>query len=206
MTRKQFAEKISSGADIMGVPLDDQALDRLFVYYNELQRWNRKVNLVSRQEHDWVRIHFLDSLAALGLGLLGGRGKIVDLGAGAGFPGLPLKIAANDLFLGMAEASGKKCAWLRHLVRELGLEGAQVMEGRFSDLAEARWSQHFDAAVSRAAAKPSMILDFARPFVTPGGRALIYTTENLTESGLGKVHPYRVPGSKVPSVIWEVEI
>jgi len=205
MTRDQFIHDITTGAEAMGVQLDERAKDRLFIYFSELERWNRKVNLVSRKQHDWIHIHFLDSLAPLGLGLLGETGRVVDLGAGAGFPGVPLKIAREGIFLGMAEASGKKCAWLKHLTRLLEIDDAQVLEGRFEDLIGGGWSGSFDVAVSRAAAKPWRILDLARPFLCPGGRALIYTTEALVEEGLGKVHHYKVPGSKVPSVIWEVE-
>jgi 16S rRNA (guanine527-N7)-methyltransferase len=117
---------------------------------------------------------------------------------------VPLKIAREGLFLGMAEASGKKCAWLKHLTRVLEIEEAQVLEGRFEDLIDNGWAGGFDIAVSRAAAKPWKILDLARPFLVPGGRVLVYTTEALVKEGLGRIHPYRVPGSKVPSVIWEV--
>ncbi len=206
MIREQFIRDLSAGAETMGVLLTEQALNRLFLYYSELQRWNRKVNLVSRKQRDWISIHFLDSLSCLGLDLLGQGNSIVDLGSGAGFPGLPLKIARDDLFVGLAEASGKKCAWLRHLTRTLELERVLVMEGRFEELVEDEWAGKFDVAVSRAAAKPWKILDTARPFVTDGGRVLIYTTEALVKKDRGKVHPYRVPGSKVPSVIWEVEV
>ena len=130
---------------------------------------------------------------------------MVDLGAGAGFPGVPLKVAREDVFLGMAEASVKKCAWLKHLMRVLEMDEAQVLEGRFEELLSSGWAGTFHTAVSRAAAKPWKIVDLARDFLVPGGRALVYTTEALVEKGGGKIHPYRVPGSKVPCVIWEVK-
>jgi len=206
MTREQFIKELTRGAESMGLPLNSSAVDRMFLYYSELQRWNRKVNLVSRQRHDWIPIHFLDSLSALGLGLLVEGARVVDLGAGAGFPGMPLKIARDSIFLCLAEASGRKCAWLKHLVRSLDLDGAQVLEGRFEDLIDGGWAGNFDVAVSRAAARPRKIVDLARPFLVPGGRILIYTTAALVEKGAGRVHPYKVPGSKVPSVIWEIII
>ena len=206
MTREQFINELTIGAEAMGIQLDERAKERLFIYYTELERWNRKVNLVSRRPHDWISIHFLDSLAPLALGLLGKDGRVVDLGAGAGFPGMPLKIAREGISLCMAEASGKKCTWLKHLIRALDVSEAQVLEGRFEELMDSGWAGCFDTAVSRAAAKPRKILDLARPFLVPGGRMLVYTTEALVEEGVGKVHPYRVPGSKVPSVIWEVVV
>ena len=206
MTREQFIHDLTTGAEAMGIRLDEQAKSRLFIYYTALERWNHKVNLVSRRPHDWIRIHFLDSLAPLALGLLGKGGRVVDLGAGAGFPGMPLKIAQEGISLCMAEASGKKCTWLKHLTRVLELKEAQVLEGRFEELTDSGWAGCFDTAVSRAAAKPWKILELARPFLAPGGRALVYTTEALVEEGVGRVHPYKVPGSKVPSVVWEVKI
>ncbi len=60
MNKEQFINELTTGAEAMGIPLDDKAKDRLFIYYSELERWNRKVNLVSRQQHNWIRIHFLD--------------------------------------------------------------------------------------------------------------------------------------------------
>jgi 16S rRNA (guanine527-N7)-methyltransferase len=206
MDEQTFISKMTEGTRAMGIQLDERAIDRLFIYFNELERWNRKINLVSRQQHDWVRIHFLDSLAPLGLGLLGEAARVVDLGAGAGFPGVPLKIAMEGIFLGMAEASGKKCAWLKHITRLLEIDETMVLEGRFEGLSGNEWTGDFDVAVSRAAAKPWKILNLARPFLTPGGKVLVYTTEALVEKDLGRIHPYTVPGSKVPSVIWEVTI
>ena len=206
MTKEQFIHDLVTGAQAMGIQLDERAKERLFIYYTELERWNRKVNLVSRRPHDWISIHFLDSLAPLALGLLGKDGRVVDLGAGAGFPGMPLKIAREDISLCMAEASGKKCTWLKHLIRALDVSETQVLEGRFEELMASGWAGCFDTAVSRAAAKPWKILDLARPFLAPGGRLLVYTTEALVDEGLGRINPYQVPGSKVPSVIWEVTI
>lgn len=205
MNKDTFITQISDGAEVMGIHLHNLAKDRLFMYYSELQRWNKKVNLVSRQQGDWIRTHFLDSLAPLSLNLLEKGHDVVDLGAGAGFPGVPLKIVQESMVLSLAEASGKKCAWLRHLMRVLEMDNTRVLEGRFDELARQGWAGKFEVAVSRAAAKPWKILDFARTFLGPGGRALIYTTEELVGKE-GKVHPYQVPGSKVPSVIWEVQV
>jgi len=114
-------------------------------------------------------------------------------------------VASPGLFLGMAESSGRKCAWLKHLVRILGLEEAEVLEGRFESLVKQGWGASFDLAVSRAAAKPAKVLEQAGNFLATGGRLLVYTTEDLVQKGTGKVHAYRVHGSRIPSVIWEVK-
>ena len=204
MNKDQFIDKLASGARALGIALSEEAVDRLFIYHSELEKWNRKVNLVSRQQADWVRVHFLDSLVPLGMGLIKGDEVAVDLGSGAGFPGVALKVASPGLSMDLAEASGKKCAWLNHLLRTLELENARVLNGRFEELLEEGRGGQYGLVVSRAAAKPVEISAFARHFLTPDGRALVYTTEALVPKGVGTVHPYTVPGSKVPSVIWEV--
>lgn len=204
MDKSQFIQSMSTGAEKLNIPLSEKAAGQLFVYYTELEKWNQKVNLVSRQQADWVRVHFLDSLVPLGMGLVEGSERTVDLGSGAGFPGVPLKAASPGLAMDLAEAVGKKCAWLNHLLRTLELTNARVLGGRFEELLEEGRARQYDLVVSRAAAKPKELCRFARLFLAPGGKALIYTTRALVEEGVGTVHPYTVPGSKVPSVIWEV--
>lgn len=193
------------GAATLNVPVGEGAAEKLFLYCRELERWNRRVNLVSRKQPDWVRVHFLDSLVPLSMGLLEGEERLVDLGAGAGFPGLPLKIVRPSLTLVMVESSGKKCAFLRHVVRTLNLSGAEVAEGRFDRVLEGGMAGSFDVAVSRAAAKPGAILKAAAPFLAEEGRAMIFTSESLASRGPGTIHPYRLPGSDLPTVIWLVE-
>lgn len=205
MTKDEFIRELTSGSSELGVHLDETARERFYLYYCELERWNRRINLVSRNEPDWVRVHFLDSLAPLALGLTGVMERMVDLGAGAGFPGIPLKIARPATFLALAEASGRKCAWLRHLAHTLELGGTQVLEGRFDVLAKNGCEHGFSLAVSRAAARPDKIVRQAGKFLARDGRLLVYTTKDLVDEGRGRIHPYQVPGSKVPSVIWEVK-
>ena len=204
MTRDHFIEDLFNISAEMGMPLGGPAGDGFALFYQELKKWNTRINLVSRKKTDWVRVHFLDSLAPLGLGLIKGHENMIDLGAGAGFPGIPLKIVKPDLQLSLAEGSGKKCAWLRHIVRTLSLENTQVLEGRFDNIAEKLGKHGFNLAVSRAAAKPDQMACQAKDFLAHGGRLLVYTTRNLVAEDMGRVYPYQIPGSKVPSVIWEV--
>jgi 16S rRNA G527 N7-methylase RsmG len=89
-------------------------------------------------------------------------------------------------------------------VRLLELEEVDVFEGRFDELAGEPGAHNFDLAVSRAAARPPQIVKQAEGFLVPDGRLLVYTTQDLVIKGVGNVYPYLVPGSKVPSVIWEV--
>lgn len=203
METEEFIKSLKQGAKELGIELNPEQLDQFVAYFRELEKWNRNINLVSRKEHDWTRVHFLDSLVPLGMNLVSGSEKMVDLGAGAGFPGLALKIGSPGLEVFLAEASGKKCAFLRHIIRTLDLKDVHVMEGRFEEIATER-DGRFDLVVSRASAKPRLILEVAQPLLREGGRALIYTTEDLADLDRGGLHPYRMPGSPREWVIWEV--
>jgi len=199
-----FQQKLGSGAAAMGVLLKYETLEKFSLFFVELARFNKRVNLVSRRHQDWIRTHFLDSLVPLALDLVPEKGSVLDLGAGAGFPGVPLKLARPGLCLDLAEASGKKCAWLRHLVRILDLEKTGVLEGRFEDLLVGGAAGVYDLVVTRAAGRPALMVQAARPFLRAGGRLLIFTRTGYAEKGIGTVHPYTIPGSTIPSVIWEI--
>ena len=118
------------GADRLGAPLDPTRVEQFAAYAALLQLWGKKINLTSRRtETEIVVYHFLDSLA--GLQVLGRREvRLADIGAGAGFPGLPLKIALPALSLTLMESSHKKISFCREVVRTLGLEGVTFLEER----------------------------------------------------------------------------
>lgn len=203
-TTRGFKKELDRGANAMGISLDEGTLEQFALFFSELTRFNERINLVSRKKKDWIRVHFLDSLAPAALGLVPGGGRLLDLGAGAGFPGIPLKLACPGLQLGLAEASGKKCAWLRHLVRILNLEGTAVLEGRFEDLPAREGGESWDLVVTRAAAKPTSVVPVAMPFLKPGGRVLVFTRGGLVEAGKGTLYPYSIPGMSTLSAIWEI--
>ena len=183
--QSDFIKKLLQGTRALNIDLDASSAEKLFVYHRELERWNRQINLVSRKQPEWVRAHFLDSLVPLGMGLIQGSERMIDLGAGAGFPGLPLKVARPRIMLGMAEGSGKKCAFLKHVVRAMDIDSATVLEGRFDSLLEEGWKNQFDVAVSRAAAKPNRIMNASSDFLNEKGRILIYTTPELIDKNRG---------------------
>ncbi len=203
MNKKKFKSEMKTRALAMGIDLAGSSLARFTIYYTELKKWSKNVNLVSKKEPDWLGVHFLDSLAPLALGLIRGDERVADLGSGAGFPGLALKIAVPSLDLVLVESSGKKCAFLRHVSRSLGLEQAAVLEGRFSVVAPSE-SDGFDLIVSRASAKPLRVIDEAMPSLKTKGRVLIYTSSSLADENVGNSYSYKVPGTNRSWVIWEV--
>ena len=158
----------------LGIDLDGEQVERFRSYYDELVSWNENVNLTAVTDRVEVQErHFLDSLAvasALPANVLDGRGGLLDVGSGAGFPGLPLKIAYPRIDVTLLEATAKKTAFLRHVVDKLGLEGVEVVTGRAEEVAHRpEMRERFGAVVSRAVARLDVLAELCLPFCEVGG-------------------------------------
>ena len=152
---------------------DETALDRFEIYHRLLAEWNEKMNLTAITDPVAVaEKHFADSLAALPY-LKPGM-KVVDVGTGAGFPGVPLLIMEPGLELTLADSLQKRLTFLDALLKELGLKAALV-HGRAEDLGQNKlYREQFDAALSRAVANLPVLLELTTPFVRVGGTAIAY--------------------------------
>jgi 16S rRNA (guanine527-N7)-methyltransferase len=161
-------------ARLMGLQLNEEHLGVFEIYYRELVAWNKKVNLTAITDYDQVQIkHFLDSLTCL-LAVRSPKseipGRAIDIGAGAGFPGLPLKIVCSGLQLTLLEATGKKVGFLEHIVSRLGLAGVEVIKGRAEELGrDAARREGYDLALARAVAELPVLVEYALPFCRLGG-------------------------------------
>jgi 16S rRNA (guanine527-N7)-methyltransferase len=166
-----------SGARELGVELDAHQLDLFERYYRLLKSASSRMSLTSVTGYEAVQQrHFLESLALLpalrqaDLLASGGRERVLDLGAGAGLPGLPLKIAVPDLSLTLLEATARKAAFLRQAVSELALEQVEVLLGRAEEVArQADRRQAYELVVARAVAPLPTLLEMALPFLRIGG-------------------------------------
>jgi 16S rRNA (guanine527-N7)-methyltransferase len=158
-------------AQQLGIKLTEQQLAQFDVYQKELLLWNAKTNLVSeKSSQEIVSRHFLDSLTALQF-IDKPDARIVDIGCGAGFPGLPLKIAAPELALYLLETNRKKMSFLKHIVRTLNLSSALFLHDRVENLlVENKWKGFFDIVISRAAFKLPEFLPYAAFFLAKGGK------------------------------------
>jgi 16S rRNA (guanine527-N7)-methyltransferase len=169
---EEFIEALREGEKGIGILLDREKEEALVRYFLELEKWNAKKNLTSLQDPKEIAIkHFVDSLTLLPL--LKKEDRILDIGTGAGFPGLVLKIAKDDLRVTLLEASFKKVAFLKHLKRVLKLEGLEVIHGRAEDpeLVE-KEKERFSVVVSRALGALGDFLKLALPYLFKGGRAI----------------------------------
>lgn len=167
---------LRAGASELGVELDGEALDRFDGYLGLLQTWGRKMNLSGRLETDEiVTHHFLDSLSGAAELSSGAGSRVIDIGAGAGFPSLPLKLALPHLEVLLVESSRKKVSFLKEVVRLTRMSGAAAIWARAEEAARrVELQRAFDWCVSRAVAASAAVVELAAPFLVPGGRVLLY--------------------------------
>lgn len=166
--------RLVEGAAGLSVALGDAQVAQFRRYRDELIAWNRRVNLTAVTEPDEVvRKHFLDSLsvaAALSGGAWESGLRLLDVGSGGGFPGIPLAIAFPQWDVALLEATGKKAAFLEHVVELLGLDGASVLGGRAETVAhDPEHREAYDVVVSRAVAPMAVLAELCLPFCRPGG-------------------------------------
>ncbi len=170
-------EVLARAAEDLGLPLSAQQLQQFEEYYHELIAANRHVSLTSVTDYQEVqRRHFGESLAVgaalhrAGVLKPGEMARVLDLGAGAGFPGLPMRIAHPALRLTILEATRKKTAFLERLVARLALEGVTVVTGRAETVAhEPAHREGYDLALARAVAPLAVLVELALPFLKVGG-------------------------------------
>ncbi len=156
-----------------GIALSPQQLAQLRSYAQELRSWNERLNLTAISDLAAIyRLHFLDSLSLARFWGDGPR-SLVDIGSGAGFPGLPLKILRPELQLTLVESVGKKAEFLRHMAGELGLSGLRVLVARAEDVGRDRAEREaHDLVTARAVAELRVLVEYALPLLEVGGRLL----------------------------------
>lgn len=155
----------------LGLELDKTTLERFDAYMKLVIEWNEKINLTSITEHDeFIVKHFCDSISLLGNVELKKGAKVIDIGTGAGFPAIPLKIVRPDLEITMLDSLNKRLVFISdEVLPALGLE-ADVIHARAEELSkDKKYRESFDAAVSRAVANLSALSEYCLPFVKVGG-------------------------------------
>lgn len=162
-------ELFISGAQALGITLSIEQVNSFFIYFAELNKWNRRINLTTiREERDMVIKHGLDSLSYI-TGFHSARGlTLLDMGAGAGFPALPIKIVHPEIAVTLVESVKKKASFLRHIVRTLALDNIEVIDKRTEELSEP-YCAAFDVVTARAFADMKSAIPTGLRFLKPGG-------------------------------------
>ncbi|MBQ2947395.1 MAG: 16S rRNA (guanine(527)-N(7))-methyltransferase RsmG [Clostridia bacterium] len=195
-------ERLISGLEAMGVPFDQTAIERFEAFHAILDEYNQKMDLTAvLDEDERIDRHDLDSAAPLARGLLAPQAKVIDVGTGAGFPGMPLLILRPDLQMTFLDALNKRILFLEDALSRLGLR-AQTLHARAEDAA--KMPQHremYDAAVSRAVASAAVLQELTLPFVRQGGLAIAWKGPGVQDELVAAKRAAFVLGGTVRGVV-----
>jgi len=176
-------EKLKAGAKKLGLELSPEQLEQFRIYYQELIDWNRRVNLTRITDYEEVQIkHFLDSLTVALAMRPSTDLRLIDVGAGAGIPGLPLKIVFPDIKLVLLDSVAKKAAFLHHINHKLGLDNVDIVVGRAEEIAhDTQYREKFDTVLSRGVAPLATLAELTLPFCIIGGSFIAQKKGNIDQ-------------------------
>ena len=209
MPQQTLEQILRQGLEARGASPDDETLRRFRIYYDNLSEYNRVMNLTAiTGEEDTARLHFLDCAALLDAGELDGK-TLIDVGTGAGFPGLVLKILRPGLRLTLLDSLDKRLAFLRDTCEKLGFDDVALVHARAEELPDG-FRERFDYASARAVARLNILCELCLPCVRPGGAFLAMKGPELKQEireayvalkTLGgtveQVYDYTIPGTDV---------
>ena len=176
MKRSEFKE-FQNICDSLQIPLPQNSLEKFELYLKELGRWNKKINLISRKSDKPQDIykHILDSLLIFKAIEIPKEAFLLDIGSGAGFPGIPIKIVRDDIHLTLVESRRKKAFFLEHIVKLLSLENASVKNQRLEELLEnVELSEKYDILTVKGVGELRKIISLSLPFLKKGGLFIAY--------------------------------
>ncbi|MBQ2699723.1 MAG: 16S rRNA (guanine(527)-N(7))-methyltransferase RsmG [Clostridia bacterium] len=193
-------QRLLNRLNVCGIPVTEEACRLICQYHQLLAQWNEHMDLtnVINPEEAMDR-HYADSLLPLGRADLFPQGaSLIDVGTGAGFPGLPLAIARPDLEVVLMDAQQKRVGFLQAVIDTLRLPNVTAVHARAEDGArQPQWREHFDLAVARAVASAPVLLEYLLPFVKVGGRALMWKGPGVRDELIQAANAARKLGGRL---------
>lgn len=172
MNKEEFCESVKKETNKLEIKLSEEQQEKFYQYFKLLIEWNEKINLTAiTLPEEVITKHFIDSLTILRY--IKKDDSIVDIGTGAGFPGIPLKIVNDDLKITLVDSLNKRINFLNDVITELKLERIEAIHGRAEEFGKNRiYREKFDISVSRAVARLNVLVEYLLPTVKIGGKCI----------------------------------
>ena len=171
------------GLSNFNITLTEDQVNKFVIYKSLLKEWNQKINITSIEDDEEIDIkHFLDSLTPINTGLFKEKVKVIDIGTGGGFPGMPLKIYKEDIEVVLLDSLNKRINYLNEVIKSLNLTDISAVHGRAEDFGQNKnYREKFDIAVSRAVASLNILSEYCLPFVKVGGYFISMKGQDVEE-------------------------
>ena len=191
----QFRKDIEA----LGIHLTEKQIQQFISYYEKLVEWNEMMNLTAITEYDEVmKKHFIDSMTLIKAFDVNQSASVIDVGTGAGFPGLVLKIAFPNFKITLLDSLNKRIQFLNEVIGNLGLDGVETIHGRAEDFAKpGKLREKYDLCVSRAVANLSTLSEYCLPFVKEKGLFISYKSEKVQEEMVKADKAISILGGKI---------
>ncbi|MEF2919492.1 MAG: 16S rRNA (guanine(527)-N(7))-methyltransferase RsmG [Acutalibacteraceae bacterium] len=199
---ENFNDILVKGFEKFNIQLTDTQIQQFNIYCRLLIEWNNKMNLTAIKEPDEIAIkHFVDSCTVAHYVKIKENAKIIDIGTGAGFPGIPLKILRNDIHLTLLDSLNKRITFLNEVANQLGFT-AEAIHGRAEDFGRNNdYREKFDLAVSRAVAPLNVLSEYSIPFVRKGGKFISMKGPNVQEEIEQSKKAIKILGGKFNNIV-----
>lgn len=200
MEKIEFIEKIKKQAQKIGVNITDEQAEKFYSYTNMLLEWNEKINLTAITELDEIiQKHFIDSLTISKY--LKENDSIIDVGTGAGFPGIPLKIVRDDISVTLLDALNKRINFLNEVIEQNKLTNIKTIHARAEEAGKNKnLRESFDIATSRAVAPLNVLVEYLLPLVKIGGKCICMKGSNTKEEIENSRKAINILGGKIERI------
>ena len=186
-----------------GFSLTNSQVSLFTIYWENLKLWNSKINLTSiRDDHEIIMKHFLDSVAVLNYFVVQENDLVVDVGSGAGFPGIPIKILRPNLDLTLVESVSKKASFLKFLKTRLELENTKIINLRAEEIVNlSQHRQNYDLVLTRYIASIEASIDYCLPLLKPSGNWVAFKSGNVQDEICSAAKKLKSVNAKIQSII-----